>query len=155
MPFPKRKSPLKSVCHISLQCSFSNRWNALCFTDSAGSIRLFLFKILQHVLSLGSPFTPADSKAARIVFQPQAGCSIRICMIFSSTSTAVLEGCWFGLLLWSQSGRPCSARLIHLCPVFRLIPYWRHNALMFAFSNEAAATNSFLCSITVFVSHDI
>ena len=121
-PLPNKKSPLKSVCHISLQWCFSNRWYGVCFADSAGSISPLRLMMLQQVLSLGSPSTPAASKAARIVFPPQAGWDKRVCTISASTSSAVLEGCWCGLLLWSQSGRPSVALLSHLYPVLRLIP---------------------------------
>ena len=80
-PLPSKKSPLKSVCHISLQWCLSNRWYGVCFTDSAGSISPLRLMMLQQVLSLGSPSTPAASKAARIVFPPQAGWDKRVCTI--------------------------------------------------------------------------
>lgn len=70
MPSPRRKSPLKSVCHISLQRYFSNRQKAVLFRLFSWEIIPCRVKILLQVFALALLllYIPVKGVAASHVF---------------------------------------------------------------------------------------
>src|SRR5699024_10344907 len=112
-------------------------------------------RILPHVFALGTFSQPAASKTARMVLPPHAEFSARTASTAASISGAVLEGCRCGQRLWSQRRWPSAARLIHLYPVFRLIPNSRHTAPMLFFPLDTAFTTAALCGSTILIDQGI
>ena len=145
---------MKSVCHISLQCSFWKRLKGFLLRDSSSDMSWCLWRMLVMVLGQGMFLYPWFSRKILILSSPQPGLSKRTETINSSMSSGVLLGEHNGLRDISVKGSPCLNLSTHLRPVLRVISYSRHRALKLFVSN-AFVTNSNLCFSTVLHSHGI